>query len=277
MATINLEIKKEDFDAAVPAAKEPKGYVFARMEPFIKEVVEQLAERVLGDVGIEAVNAKPNDRLANIVRSLACQKAFANKMRSLDLVITSTGFGVVSTNDTAPASKMRVDALDGEMRVSILKQNSYLLSELFKTEGWYQQNQFVVDSLFYSFDFLTIFAGMESPLAKDWEAAAPMILETDAFLRLHISDTFMDELIGLMCTNQTNPVMRGIIHQIRRIIGCNIRGDRKTAEEYYRRLMNTLEADLDTFSTYANSKAFENNHAKVWENKQDAGAFHFVG
>lgn len=277
MATINLEIKKEDFDAAVPAAKEPKGYVFARMEPFIKEVVEQLAERVLGDVGIEAVNAKPNDRLANIVKSLACQKAFANKMRSLDLVITSTGFGVVSTNDTAPASKMRVDALDGEMRVSILKQNSYLLSELFKTEGWYQQNQFVVDSLFYSFDFLTIFAGMESPLAKDWEAAAPMILETDAFLRLHISDAFMDELIGLMCTNQTNPVMRGIIHQIRRIIGCNIRGDRKTAEEYYRRLMNTLEADLDTFSTYANSKAFENNHAKVWENKQDAGAFHFVG
>ncbi|MBQ2674142.1 MAG: hypothetical protein IJG07_05610 [Prevotella sp.] len=277
MATINLEISKEKFDAAVPAAKEPKGYIFARMEPFIKEEMELISANLLGDVGIEAANSEPEGRLSKLIISIACQKAFAEKMRSLDLVITSTGFGVVSTNDTAPASKMRVDALDGELRVSILRHKGFLMSELFKVDGWYQQAPVPVDSLFYHFFFLTQFAGMESPVAKDWEIAAPLIVEADAFLRKHISDEYMDELIKEMCTDKTTATSRGIIHQIRRIIGTNIRGDRKTAEEYFRRLMNTLESDLVTFSTYAGSQAYRVRHQENWENKQDAGAFHFVG
>ena len=277
MATINLEINKVKFDAAVPAAKEPKGYVFARMEPFINEEIELISANLLGDVGIEAANNEPEGRLSKLIISIACQKAFAEKMRSLDLVITPTGFGVVSTNDTAPASKMRVDALDGELRVSILRHKGFLMSELFKIDGWYQQAPTPVDSLFYHFFFLTQFAGMESPVAKDWEIAAPLILEADAFLRKHISDEYMDELIREMCTDKTTATSRGIIHQIRRFIGTNIRGDKKTAEEYYRRLMNTLEGDLETFSTYAGSKAYRVNHQENWVNKQDAGAFHFVG
>ena len=277
MATINLEINKVKFDAAVPAAKEPQGYVFARMEPFINEEIELISANLLGDVGIEAANSEPEGRLSKLIISIACQKAFAEKMRSLDLVITPTGFGVVSTNDTAPASKMRVDALDGELRVSILRHKGFLMSELFKVDGWYQQAPTPVDSLFYHFYFLTQFAGMESPVAKDWEIAAPLILEADAFLRKHISDEYMDELIREMCTDNTTATSRGIIHQIRRFIGTSIRGDKKTAEEYYRRLMNTLENDLETFSTYAGSKAYRVNHQENWVNKQDAGAFHFVG
>ena len=151
------------------------------------------------------------------------------------------------------------------------------MSELFKVDGWYQQAPVPVDSLFYHFFFLTQFAGMESPVAKDWEIAAPLIVEADAFLRKHISDEYMDELIKEMCTDKTTATSRSIIHQIRRIIGTNIRGDSKTAEEYFRRLMNTLESDLETFSTYAGSQAYRVRHQENWENKQDAGAFHFVG
>ena len=277
METINLTITKEQFDTSVPAAKEPKGYVFNCMKPFIEEQLEILAMQWLGDIGVQAVNRDNSSRLSRLVIAVACQKAFADKMRSLDLVLTSTGFGVVSTNDTAPASKMRVDALDGELRVSILKNMGFLLSELFLLSGWYKQSPTPVDSLFYHFYFLTQFAGYDSPIAKDWEAAAPIIAETDGFLRKHISDEFMDELIMKMGTNAANAKEKGVIHQIRRIIGCNIRGDKKTAEEYYRRLMNTLEDDLDSFKTFADSEACALNHNYNFENKQDAGAFFFVG
>ena len=103
------------------------------------------------------------------------------------------------------------------------------------------------------------------------------ILRADRFLRDKISDEYMDELIEQMATNKLTAKNKGIVHQIRRYIGVVLNNETATAEEYFRRLMNTLEKDLVTFETYANSQAFEVNHAKPYENKQEDSAFHFVG
>ena len=118
---------------------------------------------------------------------------------------------------------------------------------------------------------------MQAPISKDWENAANTILDTDRWLREKISDEFMDELIGKMATNSLNDKERGVVHQIRRIIGVAIQGNKGTAYEYFRRLMNTLEGDLESFSTYANSVAYECNHFEPYENRQEDSAFHFVG
>lgn len=277
MEIINLEITKEFFDESVPAAKEPKGYIFNRILPFIKGELQYIATMILGDVGVTLCNGNTEGEVATLVKRTACVKAFDDNMRSLDLVITSTGFGVVSTQDTAPASKIRVDALDGELRVTYLRHRSFLLAELFKVDGWYAQGVYFMENLFYHFDFLTLFAGLQAPISKDWELAAPIILSQDAFLRKHISDDYMEELISQMATNTVSADNKGIIHQIRKIIGLAIRGDQYSVEKYYKRLMNTIEGDLTKYSTYANSKAYELNHLKPYENKKDDSAFHFVG
>ncbi len=277
MAQINLTISKQDFDAAVPAAKEPKGIVFARMEPFIRSEMQQLCNSVLGDIGITFVNNNQESETAKMVKGVVCMKALANNMRSMDLVLTPTGFGVVSTNDTAPASKMRVDALDGELRVNILKAEGSLLQELFKVSRWYQSGCYILDTLFYHFDFLTRFAGMQSPVAKDWEAAHPLIVEADAAIRNRISDEYMEELIRKECTATYSTADLTVIFQIRRIIGSAIRGDRATAEEYLRRLICNMERNLEAFETYASSQAYRVNHYEPYKNTQESGTFHFVG
>ncbi len=277
MEIINLEITKEFFDESVPAAKEPKGYIFNRILPFIKGHIQYMATMLLGDKGILECNNNTDGEVATLVKRAACVKAFDDNMRSLDLVITPTGFGVVSTNDTAPASKIRVDALDGELRVAYRRHMSFLLSALFKVDGWYGQGVYFIENLFYHFDFLTMFAGIQAPVSKDWEAAAPIILSQDAFLRKHISDEYMEELISEMATATVKPENVGIIHQIRRIIGLAIRGDQNSVEKYYKRLMNTLEGNLESYSTYANSEAYRLNHFEPYENKKDDSAFHFVG
>ena len=41
--------------------------------------------------------------------------------------------------------------------------------------------------------------------------------------------------------------------------------------------MNTLEGDLEAFPTYAGSLAWMANNLRPYENKQEDGAFHFVG
>lgn len=274
---IAIKINKETFDQAVPAARESKGVVFDKLENKINSCIEDIAVDKLGDKGVGAVNNDPAGKLARTVMHLACVDVFLHEMRGLDLVLTGSGFGVVSTNTTAPASKIRVDALDGELRVKWLMLMDDLLEQCFKLDGWYGQGLVVVDSVFCFFRFLTQFAGLNSPLAKDWETAAPVILETDRWLREKISDEFMDELIAQMASVSLTDANRGIVYQVRRIIGVSIQGKKDVAFEYYRRMMNTLEGKLDDFRTYARSQAFEVNHFKPYENRQDEGAFHFVG
>ena len=274
---ITTVITKDQFEQAIPAAKEPRGTIFAKLERKINSAIEDIIEDNLGAKGNEVLQSDPNGRLAITVMQLASVDVFLHEMRNLDLVLTNTGFGVVSTNDTAPASKLRVDALDGELRVKWLTLHDEMLKLCFAIEGWYQQGLVVIDSLFCFFGFLKKYAGYQAPISKDWEDVMSVVLATDRWIREKISDEFMDELIAEMATCTLNDANRGIVHQVRRIIGVAIKGDRQTQYEYLRRLMNTLEGDIDSFPTYAGSLAFEVNHFKPYENKKDDSAFHFVG
>ena len=274
---ITTVITKDQFEQAVPAAKEPRGTIFAKLERKINSAIEDIIEDNLGVKGNEVLQSDPNGRLAITVMQLASVNVFLHEMRNLDLVLTNTGFGVVSTNDTAPASKLRVDALDGELRVKWLTLHDEMLKLCFAIEGWYQQGLVVIDSLFCFFGFLKKYAGYQAPISKDWEDVMSVVLATDRWIREKISDEFMDELIAEMATCTLNDANRGIVHQVRRIIGVAIKGDRQTQYEYLRRLMNTLEGDIDSFPTYAGSLAFEVNHFKPYENRKDDSAFHFVG
>ena len=260
---ITIKISKQDFDLAVPAAKESKGTIFAKLESKINQAIEDIADDRLGDVGIASVNSHSDGPLAKAVMDLASVDVFLREMRDLDLVLTETGFGIVSTNNTAPASKIRVDALDGELRVKWLQLSDDILEMCFKLQGWYQQGLVIIDTLFCFFGFLTKYAGFQAPISKDWENATATILDTDRWLRDKISDEFMDELILQMATNSLSDKNKGVVHQIRRIIGVAILGNKGTAYEYFRRLMNTLEGDLESFSTYAGSQAYEANNFKM--------------
>lgn len=277
MMEITVKINKPDFDLAIPAAKESKGTIFAKLEKKINEAIVDIGEDILGEVGIRFVKENPESVATWAVKVLASVDVFLKEMRGLDLVLTETGFGIVSTNNTAPASKMRVDALDGELRLKWLRAHDELLKQCFKMEGWYQQGLVIIDTLFCFFDFLKQFAGYQAPISKDWETATATILDTDRWLRDKISDEFMDELIMQMATNKLTDKNKGVVHQIRRIFGVALQGNKGTAYEYYRRLMNTLESDLESFSTYAGSQSYKANHFKPYENKAEDGAFHFVG
>lgn len=274
---ITVKINKPDFDLAIPAAKESKGTIYAKLEKKINETIVDIGEDILGEVGIQFVNENPESVATWAVKVLASVDVFLKEMRGLDLVLTETGFGIVSTNNTAPASKMRVDALDGELRLKWLRAHDELLKQCFKMEGWYQQGLVIIDTLFCFFDFLKQFAGYQAPISKDWETATATILDTDRWLRDKISDEFMDELITQMATNSLTDKNKGVVHQIRRIFGVALQGNKGTAYEYYRRLMNTLESDLESFRAYAGSQSYEANHFKPYENKAEDGAFHFVG
>ena len=263
----------------MPAAREPKGKIFDVMQDAINYEVVKIESQVLGDVGAQAVEAGTDDALVQTVKRLACVRAFMNEMRGLDLVLTATGFGVVSTQDTAPASKMRVDSLDGQLRRQERLLLGTLLDRLFRVEGWNQQPQrrWNVQTLFFSLNNLEMWAGINHPKPEDWDMNIPSILAADAFLRKHIGNAYMDELIASMTSYSLSENDALIVIFCQQFIGAWIAQNHRLKEEIYMRLINRLEADLSLYPTYADSEAYRLNHFTPYENHAEDSAFHFVG
>lgn len=276
---MELAITKQDFDKAIPAAREAKGHVFNAVEPFIQTELQYLEDRYLGESGAQAVTNDADSILANIVKYLACIRAFLSQLRGLDLVLTDTGFGVVSTNSTAPASKQRVDALDGQLRRQERLLLGSLLNQLFNVSGWSNTPQcgFAVQTLFFCIQQLEQWAGINNPKPEDWDTAVPTILEADSFLRKHLGNAYMDELIEKMTSRQLDNYSAPIVHLCQQYIGACIAQNIRLREETYMRLINHLEADLTHYPTYANGEGYRLNHFKPYENHADDSAFHFVG
>lgn len=279
---MQLEITKTDFERAVPAAREPKGKIFGVMQDAIMCKVEVIGCHLLGDPGIAAVEDREDtmgEILRPLVKQLACVMAFLEEMRGLDLVLTATGFGVVSTNDTAPASKMRVDALDGELRRKEWLLRSDLLTHLFKVNGWAdtEQRHINVPTLFYRFTMLEQYAGITRPKPEDWSTNVPAMLAADAYLRKHIGNAYMDELIAQMTRHSLSSQNIHIVILCQQFIGAWIAQNHQLKQEIYMRLINLLEADLSTYHTYAESEAYSLNHFTPYENHAEDSAFHFVG
>lgn len=279
---MNIEIRKQDFELAVKAARDPKGRIFDVLETAIHAKADMIGQQILGEPGVNVVE-NGTDSQADMLRmqviQLACVSTFLEEMRGLDLVLTATGFGVVSTNDTAPASKMRVDALDGELRRKERQLRGDLITRLFRVNGWSEtpQRYANVQTLFFSIQQLETWAGISRAKPEDWDSSVPTILAADAYLRKHLGNAYMDELLAQVTSYSLTNENGGIALLCQQYIGACIAQNMRLKEETYMRMINRMEADLSQYPTYANGEGYRLNHFKPYENHAEDSAFHFIG
>lgn len=274
-----IEITRDDFEAAIPVAKTKNNDVFDSLSAYIDRAAVAVENDILGDLGMKAYQEGTIKQLAGVVKGEVCFRAFLPVFRSLDVVLTATGFGVVSTQDTAPASKMRTDALKSQLDIEAQRNFSCLLSLLFKVEGWNDQplRRELVPTLFYHFDYLARYAGVESPIINDWRKAQPYIMEADGLIRKHIGDAFANELLDHMTAGSLTVAEIKVVTIIRHLTGLHISGNKAAEKIYYHRLINTMEANIDDYPSYKDSDAYKLNHFKDYENTKDSGMFIFQG
>lgn len=270
-----MEITKNEFENFVSVATSAHVEVYEKVEPQFAAAYDECKASVLGDVGTDAAESGEHEQLTNDVKRWVCLQAFLAVFRQLDLVLTPTGFGVVSTNQMAPASKQRVDALVGHLRDGVLIAHGRLLSSLCKIEGWGATGQAMenIDNLFFDFRLLQ---KMQGPAAShlDWQAAQRLIGEADEHLRLKLSNQYMDALIEHVRCGTVTVDDHPIIFQCRHIINLWIAGDQEAVKLKMRRLLNTLDADLEKYSIYAEF-GYPVNHHETFQNTKDAPAYIF--
>lgn len=276
-----LGISRQDLERAVPAAKTKNDVVFGMLRDAIRGCYCHLIYCILGDVGQDAAESGENEELTWCVKKIVCMTAFTNKMSSLDLVLTPTGFGVVSTQDTAPASAQRVSALRNEMLTEVMRARDTLYSMLFKIDGWglqqLGQSKESITSLFWRFDFLESHAGFQNATRADWDIVQPKIQDADYMLRRKIGDEYMDSLLKALKCDNVSAEDYSIVLRIQTIIGRYVMGNGAIVREMTRTLVDTLEKNIEKYPLYAESEAYKTNHPEVYENTKESPLFIFGG
>ena len=278
---LSEEITKEVFENFVPAAKTPERQtsVFNRMGDFITTAYNTLVKQVIGEEFLEQAEkdlAMKTEMLRHI-----CISAFLSAVRSLDLVLTATGFGVVSTDSVVPASQQRVDFLVESLKTQRLLAYSSMLDMLVRIEGWGESQlaKMIISNIFYRPRYVVYLTNI--PLSADsWQLCKARAQEAEAILRKELSDEYIDHLLHAVRIDKVETEDMLIRDDCLTFIGSFLCLYDRTGGRYNHQLIDSLvsrmEKNVEKFPAYANSALYAKRHAERYKNKKDDSSFFFI-
>jgi hypothetical protein len=275
---MEIVITKSDFEQALPVGTSAHDEVFESIEPSLDLQKELIRMNLLGTAGEKMIEDDSKSYLLDtFVKKYVCVSSFLSVFRQLDLVLTPTGFGIVSTQEVSPASKQRVDALEGELRTQKLKIYATLIG-LLRSEEW-GRSSCAINAIGHVYNEFYFFGNRSytSLTYQDWNEMIPYIYDADEYLRTRLSDEQMDEVVSAFRKGKETPyanLINGIIH-FTDVFSKN--GPDVARMLPLRKILSIVDADLNTYKLYAESTAYQANHHENFKNTKESSAFLFNG
>lgn len=269
-----MDITRENFEFFCPSSVMPDDEVFDRVRAYL-EAGERLA---CGYVGPLCESLDADTVLEKRCMAVACLAALYEAIPHLDLVLTPNGFGVVSNQNVAPASRDRVSALRLAVRDSRDDAIDDLLDALRRRESWRTSGEasllFHVSLVWNARRQLPVMGVTDAHRTRLMELR-PKIAAAEEVLQHYISSALHRDLCAaqLSCgetSNQTEVIHRSLV-----FIGAQIAGDSATARFHMSKLVEYLERHLESFPSYSSSSAHQANTFTPYENKKDDPTYFF--
>ena len=296
-----LEINKAQFEANIPSAVDPESGLFIRVRPFLATADMGLRSHLLGYALYEALRGivnpidadSPADMsplspatdfrqpatLAMIAESLQryiVNQAMALAIPQLDLVLTSSGFGVVSSSQIAPASRERVENLRRSCLATALLWRDTLLLQLlgnaFTQPLAIASPEFITatSSLFWTEDHLkAVISSADEPKTL-WDLR-PQINAAEMVIARHISRAQLDALFAKMRQSDLTTAQLQVIAMLRNVVAALVNlppgAPKALALRYFRTIYEVMEDNLNDFAEYHASSIYAGRHAPIYENK----------
>lgn len=281
--TMITTITKSVFERVLPIGTSSNDNVFEMVLPEVENQLSILNAGLLGDAGVRLMDSAGTDGIIyyNYIR-LAVSTAFAAVMRQLDLVLTPTGFGVVSNENVSPASKQRVDALEGQLRKNEYISRAMVLM-LLRSEEWGDTRQAVVNIpyMFDEYDFFVLQRSSMSGDVDEWVRIQRLIRDADRQLRMKISDSQMDVLMSAYRKSGDSLLKyKTVISYIKDFVYGWCYGGQAYAMGYpLRKIISTMEqpSAAESYREYLSSDEYNLNHHENFQNSKDSSAFLFNG
>lgn len=273
---MEITINRQDFENALPVGTSSHDEVFEMVKPSIDERVIIAENEILGDAGVTAL--QESEVTMEFFKKYVCMAGLLAVLRQLDLTLTSTGFGIINNDTISPASKQRVDALEGALRTQLLRCRAMLLNML-RSDEWGVTVQAKQQLQYLYTDYHYFFGKGDYPSSyDDWNKFKDTIAVADEHLRTHISDEQMDELLDAYRRNDSARLQKynAVINQIHRYTDAMAMGF-KSAQVSYRKIIDMIEKNPAVFDKYPQSDAYKLNHHETFQNTKESSAFLFNG
>jgi hypothetical protein len=209
---------------------------FTKVEPYLQATERWLRNFVLGDA--EDYNS--------IVTSLSCRVvvdfALSEAIPTLDLVLTPNGFGVVSTDAMAPASKERVERLISSLSSSAENNLIVLVDELLKVDSWLStaQGQYFTSTFLYRLGNVSRW-NLGSDIMETYERIRQIALRFETFSRLYLGPLVEDKLLEAQHSADAPTAMKLIVSSL-------VDAETSFIEFHYRDQRFKLEDRLEVFN-----------------------------
>lgn len=232
---------------------------------------EALVDDIIGS-DLETIlerRASEDSRLLKACQRVIAMEAFLKSIPEVDLVLTDSGFGVISNQDVAPASKERVANLTAGLQARLDESKDRLVSFLMastKYDDWRGTQQFarLADGLiltFAEFRDLAVYNPVSAPLyPKTWQdflklnSALNVALTSD--VAAYISTDFADELLQKVLDKETLfPNEKKVLRMVKIAIASIAMGDRETGIAQAIKAVAFMRSVPDDFPTFINSSA----------------------
>lgn len=276
-----IQISKSDFELALPVGTTARDEVYEAIAPTISVTLNNYTGMLLGDAGLQRVEGDECPMLLAYFKTLVAVDAFLAVMRQLDLVLTPTGFGIVSNDTLSPASQQRVDALEDQLRTALCRARAMTV-HLLRSPEWGQTAEarnfirYVYSEHYFFFSPL----GTGARSFADWQAMQPAIQDADEQLRLRFGDEQINDMLdAYRCADRQRLKLYADAMQLI----CDFTDLWKVkyigaaTSPTFRRLSTLMENDDDTFALYHASSAYTAAHTPAFVNDKKSSAFFFNG
>lgn len=275
-----MKIDKDFFESTVSSATEASGKVFQFIQGEINnatdEARELLGEDLYAELSEQLFDDEPNARIANAVKKWICLRAYEVAIPHRDLVLTPTGFGIVSNQNTSPASAERVNRLLQTVKNAKEDQFDIILEMLRGNEKWCDTPtaRFYFSSLFWRAKQLSRY-GVADAHRSQLISHRQRIIAAERRLKDAISPEFYQELCDAVRTNSVTSWQQSAITSCMNVIGCEIDNSPRESRLHCKLLIGYLADNLNEYPTYANSSAYKANNFKSYENAVNDSCFFF--
>ena len=230
---------------------------------------DDLVTEIIGE-DLEARLEQRNEqdkRLLNICQRIVSVQAFLSTLHEMDLVLTDAGFGVVSNESVAPASKERIQNLKLSLQIRLDENKDRLVNTLMKSElyeDWRGTEEFarLSDGLILTFADFKDVAVLNSITKDAYPQTWSDFLKLNAALNVaftsdvasYISPDYADEILEKIRDCETFlPNELKVIKQIKTAIAAIALGDRDTGITLAIKAAIFMKAHPEDFPTFMDS------------------------
>lgn len=282
-----MQITYNDFVAVCPSAMTPDLALFDALQSaidgqlaYLKNVCgDKVWSLIDADVSVLVTDYSPYlAALKQSIISYACNAAYDNSIPHLDLVLTSTGFGVVSNQNVAPASADRVKALRTQLHRACGEDFDSILSMLrYVTDVTALPTYYIYwHRLFWQAYQMTYF-GIANPSRDDLIVNAKAITAgTERIIKI-ISEEQYDALMREEATGTTaSELHKKMMHLLRTAVVSWTVNDGSFGA-LRDKIISLMEDNQTEFEQYINSSTYKALHSQRYQNQKDDTCYFFGG